>query len=149
MSQFARPSEDTYRDNWETHLGGTTNLWQQIDEVTFDDNDFIQTQLTPTQDVYVSKLSPIQDPLVSTGHSFDYRYGKNASGGDQIDQTVQVRQNYVNEGSPGTLIFEDVLTNVGPHPQQGSHALTGPETDAINTASYNGELYMRVIGNKP
>jgi hypothetical protein len=146
MAQFARPSADTYRDNWETEAGGTSSIYQQIDESVANDSDYIRTQLTPTSDVFVTKLTAIVDPVSSTGHTLRYRYGKDASAGDQIDITVQLRQGYTSEGALGTLICQDVLTNVGGYPLAGSHALTGPETDAITNY---GDLYLRIIGNKP
>lgn len=146
MAQFARPAEDILIDNWQTESGGGANLYQQIDESVANDSDFIQSQLTPTSDVYVAKLSSVVDPVSSSGHTLRYRYGKSASAGDQIDLTVQLRQGYVNEGNQGTLIAQDVLTNVGGFPLAGSHALSGAEADAITNY---GDLYIRIVANKP
>lgn len=146
MPQFARPSADTYRDNYETHAGGTTGLWQQINEVTPDHANYIRTGLTPSNDVYVTKLTTVTDPVSSSGHTLDYTYGKDAAGGDQIDQTVQIRQGYVSEASPGTLIAQNVHTNVGAFPQVGALVFSAAECDAI---SNYGDLYERVVTNKP
>ncbi len=112
MAQFARPSADTLRDNWEEDDGTTVDIFDQIDEVASDDADFIRTVLTPTNDVYVCALTAVTDPVSSTGHVVRYRYGKDSASGDQIDITVQLRQGYVNEGSPGTLIASATHTNV-------------------------------------
>lgn len=86
MAQFGRPSTDTYNgDGWEEDDGTTAAIWDQIDEVTFDDVDYIRTQLTPTNDAYVTKLTSVEDPLSSTGHTVRFRAAKSAAGGDQID----------------------------------------------------------------
>jgi protocatechuate 3,4-dioxygenase beta subunit len=57
MSQFGRPIADTLIDNWQTQAGGVTNIYQQIDEAIADEADFARTQLFPTSDVLVVKLT--------------------------------------------------------------------------------------------
>ena len=146
MPQFARPSTDTVRDGWENQAAGTVNIFQTIDEVAADDADYIRTGLTPTADVYVTKLTTVEDPVSSTGHVVRYRYGKDTAGGDQIDLTVELRQGYVNEGSPGVLIATATHSNAGAFPQAGSITLSGPEADAITNYA---DLYLRFVGNKP
>jgi len=144
--QFARPSVDTFRDNWEEDDGTTVDIFDQIDEVVADDADFIRTVLTPTSDVYVTKLTSVEDPQSSTGHTVRYRYGKDAAGQDTIDLTVQLRQGYVNEGVPGTLIHSEVTLNIGVVWIAGSFTLTGPEADSITNYA---DLFLRFVGNRP
>jgi len=147
MAQFGRPSVDTTRDNWTEDDSTTTDIFDQIDEVVADDADYIMTQLTPTSDVYVSKLTTLEDPLSSSNHVVRFRYRKDAAGGDQIDLTVQLRQGYVNEGAPGTLIAETALTNIdGSGWTAGTFTLTGGEADSITDYT---DLYLRFVGNKP
>jgi len=147
MPQFARPSTDTTRDNWTEDDGTTTSIFDQIDEAVADDNDFIQTQLTPTSDVYVTKLSSVEDPQSSSGHIVRYRYRKDASGGDQVDLTVQLRQGYVNEGATGTLIASATHTDIsGSAWTDGTLTLSSGEADAITDYA---DLYLRFVANKP
>lgn len=147
MPQFGRPSTDTTRDNWEEDDGTTTSIWDQIDESAADDADFIRTVLTPTNDVYVTRLTAVSDPLSSTGHVVRYRYRKDSAGGDQIDLVVQLRQGYVSEGTPGTLIASATHTNIdGSAWTAGSITLSGAEADSITNY---GDLYLRFVGNKP
>lgn len=146
MAQFARPSVDTLRDNWEEDDGTTVDIWDQIDEVAADDADFIRTVLTPTNDVYVCALTAVTDPVSSSGHVVRYRYGKDSASGDQIDITVQLRQGYVNEGSQGTLIASAVHTNVAAGWTAGSITLSGAEADSITNY---GSLFLRFVANKP
>lgn len=145
MAQFGRPSADTLRDNWEEDDGTTTDIFDQIDEAVADDADYIRTVLTPTSDVYVTKLTNLEDPLSSTGHVVRYRYGKSASGGDRIDITVELRQGYTNEGSQGTLIASATHTDVGAFPVAGSITLSGAEADSITDYT---SLYLRFVANK-
>ena len=147
MAQFGRPSTDTTRDNWEEDDGTTTDIFDQIDEASFDDADYIRTVLTPTNDVYVTKLTTIEDPISSSGHTVRFRAAKSANGGDQIDLTVQLRQGYTNEGSPGTLIATvATLTNISDTFATTTYNLSGAEADAITNYA---DLYLRFVGNKP
>lgn len=146
MAQFARPDADIVEDGWTEDDGGTTDIFDQIDESIADDNDYIMTGLTPTSDVYVCSLSTVEDPQSSSGHVVRYRYGKDAANGDQIDITVQLRQGYVNEGTPGTLIAAATHTNAGAFPQAGSITLSGAEADAITDYA---DLFLRFVANKP
>ncbi len=146
MTQFGRPSADTYNaDGWEEDDGTAVAIYDQIDEVVADDGDYIRSPLIPTADVYVTKLTAIEDPLASTGHIVRVRRAKSAAGGDTIVLTVQLRQGYVNEGSPGTLIatpmnavtIDEVWTT-------SEYTLSAAEADAITAY---GDLYLRYVAN--
>ena len=145
MPQFARPSADTTVGNWQTHTGGTTNLYTTIDEVTPDDTDYIKSPLAPSNAAYVTKLSSVEDPQSSTGHILRYRYSKNAAGGAQIDLTVQLRQGYVNETTQGTLIAQVVLTNISETFTTGTYTLSAAEADSITNYA---DLYVRIVANQ-
>lgn len=145
MAQFGRPSTDTTRDNWEEDDGSTTAIFDQIDEAAADDGDYIRTGLAPTNDVYVTKFTTLEDPVSSAGHVVRYRYGKDAAAGAQIDITVQLREGYVNEGSPGTLIEEWVHTDVGQFPIAAAQTLGATEADSIT--DYD-DLFLRVVANQ-
>lgn len=146
MPQFGRPSTDTTREAWEEDDGTTTDIWDQIDEVVADDLDYVRSALVPTNDVYVTQLTAVTDPLQSTGHIVRYRYGKDAAAGAQIDLTIQLRQGYVNEGTPGTLIATvATLTNIPAGWTAGSYTLTAGEAD--NITSYSS-LYIRFVANQ-
>jgi len=146
MAQFGRPSTDTTRDNWEEDDGTTVDIWDQIDEVTVDDLDFVRTVQVPTNDVYVTKLTTITDPLQSTGHIVRFRAAKDAAGGAQIDLTVQLRQGYVSEAAQGTLIATaGALTNISETFATTTYTLSAAEADAITNY---GDLFLRFVGNQ-
>ena len=147
MPQYARPSADTVRDNWFDQADGIVNLYTRIDESIFDDADYIKTQATPSADVFVTKLTTVEDPISSINHTIRYRYGKDVVGGDSIDLTIQLRQGYVNEGAPGTLIATiATLTNIADGWNAGTYTLTAGEADAITNYA---DLFIRFVGNRP
>jgi hypothetical protein len=126
---------------------GVATIYTHIDESVSSDADYIKTQLTPTNDVFVTKLSSVTDPVSSANHIVRYRYRKEATGGEQINLTIELRQGYTNEGSPGTLIAT-VATLVdisGAAWNAGSYTLAGAEADAITNYA---DLYLRFVGNK-
>ena len=145
MAQFGRPSTDTTNESYTDQAGGAVTIYTTIDEVVADDADFIRSAVTPTSDVYVTKLTSVTDPGLSTGHVVRYRYSKDAAAGAQIDLTVELRQDYVNEASQGTLIHSQPHTNIGEAWTAGTFTLTGPEADAITAYA---SLYLRMVCNQ-
>jgi hypothetical protein len=145
MSQFARPSIDAFVDSYTNEVGAAVNLFQSIDEVVADDTDFVKSSLTPANKAYVTKLSAVVDPLSSIGHILRYRIGKDVASGDRLDQTVELRQGYVSEASPGTLIHQQVHVDVGVFPIAGTFTLTAAEADSITDYT---NLFIRLVSNK-
>jgi len=148
MTQYAYPMADTYRGSYVDQADGASNVYQAIDEATpGSDTDYIKSTTNPVSEPYVCKLQSITDPVVHTGHSVNYRYSKDiSSGGEQIDLVVQLRQGYVNEGTPGTLIASNTHTNIPASWTAGSISLSSGE--AGNITDYSS-LYVRFVFNKP
>lgn len=148
MAQFGRPSADTYNaDLWVDEAAGGTNIWDGIDEVSFSDADYIESPTAPTSDVYVTKLTTLEDPLSSTGHVVRARAGKDAAGGATITLTGELRQAYVNEGTPGTLIATcfNAVTLGDSIAALSDYTLSGAEADAITDYT---NLYLRFVANQ-
>jgi hypothetical protein len=145
-SQYAYPTTDTTRDNWEEDDGTTTTIYDQIDETTADDADYIRTQTAPSSDVYVTKFGSLTDPSSSANHTLSLRYGKDSAAGDNIGLVAQLRQGYASEASLGTLIATALNnTNIGSGWTQADYTLSGAEADTI---SNYGDLYLRLVGNQ-
>lgn len=143
MAQFGRPSADTNNPgSYTNELGGSVDIFQSIDEAVASDADFVQSPLAPASAVYVTKLSTLEDPVSSTGHTVHYRYQKDAAAGAQIDLVVELRQDYVSEVSQGTLIASWTHNNIANGFVQANQALTGPQADAITDY---GNLYLRKV----
>lgn len=145
MPQYGRPSADTSIGTYTDQVGGATNIYTTIDEVAADDADYIRSVAAPANAPYVCALSTLEDPVSSTGHIVRYRYAKDASGGAQIDLTVQLRQGYVNEGTPGTLIASWSHTNISNTFTTAAQTLSGAEADAITNY---GSLFLRFVSNQ-
>ena len=147
MAQFGRPSVDTYNsDGWTEDDGTSTNMWDEINEASASDTDYIRSALAPSNDAYVTKLTTLEDPVSSSGHTVRWRWGKDASGGATITGTVELRQGYTNEGSQGTLIATCANAETVPETfTDDSYALTGGEADAITNYA---DLYLRFVANQ-
>lgn len=91
LPQFTRPTSDISLGAWTDNSGGATNLFQKIDEVTFDDADFVQSDLSSNPDELVIGLRPFADPGVNTGHTIRLRQKKSAASGDTTDLDVIVQ----------------------------------------------------------
>lgn len=146
MAQFGRPSADTYNaDGWLEDDDTSVDMYLEIDETSPSDVDFIKSPVAPAADVYVTALSTLEDPQSSSGHTVRYRYQKDSSGGAQIDLTVQLRQGYVNEGTPGTLIHSEAVTNIANGWTTGSFTLSAGEADSITDYT---DLFLRIVANQ-
>lgn len=135
-AQVTSPSADAHvGTGWQNEVGGTTNLWQSIDEADPVDTDFVRSPNDPTSSaVYVTTLGtdPVENPNVTTGHIASYRYKKtNVSATPTINLTVQLRQNYVSEASQGTLIASRVHNGISTAWTTQNVELTAGEAGAI------------------
>jgi hypothetical protein len=148
MPQYGRPSTDASIGAYTDQGGGTTNIWDTINETVASDADYIRSVADPSNAPYVTKLTAVTDPVSSTGHTIRARMGTDvSSGGNQIDATVQLRQGYVSEGTPGTLIATLTQSNISAGSfTDYSYNLSAGEANSITDYS---DLYLRVVMNKP
>jgi hypothetical protein len=148
MAQFSRPDADLFNGGYKTQIGAGASLYTVLDEPVADDADFIQSPVTPTNAVYVTHLTPVADPQTSNGHSVSFRYATDqASGGEPLDLTVELRQGYVDEATPGLLIARKTILAVrGNVFVEDAIALTALEADSITDYT---ALAVRVVWNRP
>lgn len=125
MAQFARPDSDVSVGAWTTDAGGTTNLFQSIDESSASESDYIRSELAPSSSVYECGLSNLVDPLSSAGHVVRYRYQKDAAGGATINLVVQLRQ------GASTVIASATHNGISETITAGSFTLSSGEADSI------------------
>lgn len=122
------PWADVSINSWTTQAGGTTNLYQSIDEIVADDADYIRSPTVPTgSQLYEGALEARADPMSSSGHIVHYRYQKNVAGGS-IDLTVGLYQ-------ATTLIASWTHTNIPNAWTQADQALTSGQADSITDYS--------------
>lgn len=75
--QFARPTSDVAAGTWTNQSGGTTNLYQAVDEYEPpDDTDYLQSAANPASDALTLAFEPVSDPLVSAGYILRYRISR-------------------------------------------------------------------------
>ena len=86
------------------------------------------------------------DPGDHNGHIVRYRTRKDPSAGAQVDLVVELREGYVSEGTPGTLIATDTETDIPSAFTTFSFTLTTGE--AANITDYS-DLFLRFVSNQP
>ncbi len=144
-SQTARPDSDAFVGVWEDELGGAVDIYQSIDEVTPSDIDYVTSELDPSQSPYVASLSDVEPPVAASGdRTVRYRYRKGVSGAAVIDVTVELREGYVSEASPGALIASKIHEDVPDAFIDGSFVIAA-EDDTISDYS---DLYLRLVADR-
>lgn len=148
MPQYARPASDAANPGSFTDQGGgSTNIFQAIDEAVASDTDYIRSPTSPANAVYVCSLSSIVDPLSSSGHVMRMRTATDLEAQESITFTQELRQGYVSEVSQGTLIASQSRTGVTSTAWTTSaYTLSAVEADAITNY---GSLFFRFIVNRP
>jgi len=147
MPQYARPDADTTIGNFQDQAGGTTNIFQAIDEASPNDADYIRSPAAPVNEVYVCRLSDVVDPVSSSGHFIRMRTAVDQAAQQSLDVTQQLRQGYVSEGSQGTLIASQSRTAITSTTfTDSAYTLSAAEADAITNYL---DLFLRFNWNKP
>jgi hypothetical protein len=142
-----QPTSDTLVGAWTTESGGAVNLYSHVNEVTpnppgFDDTTYIRSDLDPVNSAVEVKLPTVADPA-GRRILVDYRYRKDATSGEQIDLTVQLRQGT-------TVIVQQIHTNIDTDSASSATPFTLQLTDAqIAGISDYTDLRLRFIANKP
>ncbi len=126
--QIARPDGDSAIGAWTDDVGGTTNIYQEIDEIVPDDTDFIHSEAIPVNSKYVATLSNVTDPNTSDDHVVRYRYRRNDSF-NVIDIIVRLKQ------GASTVIASKTHAGVTTTFVDGEFLLSGAEAD--NITDYN------------
>lgn len=134
MVQFARPDADELLGTWTDDVGGTTDIFNSIDEVVRSDSDFIITANNPAGQVYRAQLSDVTDPTVHTGHTCRYAYGKDG-GARTLEINVALLQ------GASTVIHTATHLNVSVGFAAGAFTLSSGE--AGNITDYT-DLRLRV-----
>lgn len=138
MPQFARPSYDVTTGTWIFPGSGGAPLYQAIDEITRDDNDFIQSANTPINDLCEIGFSAVTDPQSDEDHWVRYTYRKEATAGRTIDIYV-----YLVQGT--TVIASWTHLDVpGPTWTQANQPLT--QVQAASITDYS-DLRLRFVAN--
>jgi hypothetical protein len=103
---YLRPDADASNSGWSDQTGGTTNLYQVVDETTPDDADYVRSSQGPTADIIRFRLSDPSSGLVEP-FTVKYRYGLSASGAltitARLKQGSTVKKSWVHTDGTTTL----------------------------------------------
>lgn len=131
---FLRPDADDSDGGWTNELGVATDLFASIDESSPDDDDFIQSSISPSSDICRVRLSA---PASGVGEPVNLRYRYKKTGTETVDLTVRLL-----EGS--TPIAEWQHVGVSSSFVTATQTLTGPQFAAISDF---GNLYIEFEAN--
>jgi hypothetical protein len=125
VTEFLRPSGDVSIGGWTDQAGGTSNLYQAIDEVTANDSDFIKSGVNPSGDTYKCAVS---DPIgLIQDATRRIRLGKGVNNSTQININLKLMQ------TPSTEIASWDFNDVAYGPNTFEIALTAPQKAAITS----------------
>ena len=151
MTQYATPSADLVDGTWLDEAASATDLYNGLIPGTpgsigaGDDSIYIVSVANPTAEACGFDLSTIEDPVSQTGHILRWRRYKSASGGGQIDLTVNLRETYVNEGTLGTSITSQADNDLSDTVATTSYTLSSGEADTITDYS---DLQIRFVADQ-
>jgi len=119
--QHAQPVSDQSIGNWTTQAGGTANLWSTVDEVSFDDSDYVQSGQAPASSDHLTlNLGSVSTPQ-SGSRVLHYRYSKDA-GTERTDLQVELLQGV-------TVVQSWTHTDIPTTWTQADQSVTGTITD--------------------
>lgn len=139
VTQIARPDADVSAGGWTNELGSATDLYASINEAQPNHTTYIQSSLSPQDDVSEVSLGALTDPGTNTPFRVPYYYGKNASGGEQVDLTVALVQGT-------TVIASKTHTDAGVYPIFDTLTLSEAEGASISDFT---DLRLRFTADVP
>jgi hypothetical protein len=118
--QGARAVSTTTATGWSAV--GAASIHAAINETPASDSEYAQSVASPSGSVFVTALDTVSTPAAGTV-SLAVRHSKD-SAAETITQTIEVREGYVSEGTPGTVrgtatvesteaVQEEVITVTG------------------------------------
>ena len=166
MVQIANASEDTFVDDWDSERGTGVDLFasmffpppelQNDPPEPPDDNTFVVSESSPSNDVYVFKLESILNTETLEGNwILKFRAQKMIDDATQLDLLVQLRQNYEDEVEQGELIFEELFEEVAFGYQDFEMVMTTPALEDPNGSSDidpsvidADNMFVRLVANE-
>lgn len=141
-AQFGKPDADIDAGVWVT-----TPLWSKLDDGSTGDDVYASGDGSPVNtEPFSVQISNIGDPTVSTGHVLRAQWSKETTAGADYQGTLELRQGFVSEASPGTLIATLTGTVIsGTTDVTDTYTLSAAEADAITDYS---DLQLRAFAVK-
>lgn len=158
-TNFALPSADVVRspsgsgsNTWTKTGGGTTNLWQALDEVLVDESDYIHCPVPDASpgSVYVTKLSAVAAPPSNDGVSIHYWLRFDPAGiatSPDTTLTIELREGYVDEMTQGTVIHSDTYDHTDFAGIAKGFGVDLTPTEVASVTDWS-DLYVRYVAMK-
>jgi len=140
-AEYLLPDADNSIGSWTDQAGGTTNIYQSIDEsFPANDSDYVRSELNPQNSTYkVSLSNPSSGVDTAKTHTVRYRYGKQISGSQQIDITVRLMEGVA-------TIASWTHTNVSTTLTTAEQTLSAGEVSSISDYT---NLFLEFEANAP
>jgi len=164
MVQIANALEDIFVDDWDSDRGTGVDLFASIffpppeleNPNPPEDNTFIVSETSPSNDVYVFKLESILNTETLEGNwIIKFRAQKMIDDATQLDLLVQLRQNYEDEVEQGELIFEELFEEVAFGYQDFEMVMVTPDLEDpdgpadIDPSTIDADnLFVRLVANE-
>jgi len=129
VTLFLRPDGDSSIGGWTNEVGSTSNLFQSIDETSFNDADYIQSSVNPNVDIVKISLS---NPAAGATSPIKVRYRYKANVAAPIDLTVRLLQGVTQIASWSHVGVSTTFTTA-------EQTLSAPEVASISNFS---DLYL-------
>jgi hypothetical protein len=147
-SQLLRPIATTQAGAW-TVVGAAT-LHEAVDEETATFDDHIVSEADPQNSPVVLRLAPLVEPGGTVNDddvTVNVQYDREG-GTATTNLVIQLRQGYVNEGSPGTLIASATDSDVTDAAEAGVLSLTAAEYgNIVFAAGVASDLDVRIVAD--
>jgi len=141
--RFQLPSADALAGAW-SRVDGAADLYAALDDDVPDTEDAVRSEDRPSASPCVVKLGSAPPPDGEGGHYLRYTY-RRAGAHPLAELTVELRQGYTDEGSPGTLIASWLHSKVPATWKTVRQELTTEQAENID---WGGEdLYVRMVAN--
>lgn len=103
-----RPDADASNSGWADQAGGTTNLYQTVDEIVESDTDYIKSSINPVSDIIRFRISDPPNSLIAP-FRLRYRYGNIGDGTVKITARLKQGSTIIKEWvHNATSIFQTV-----------------------------------------
>lgn len=146
--QVIRPVATTNAGTWTAE--GAATLHEAVDEETASFTDYIRSVDDPTDSPVVLRLGGLAEPASAPGDNdivVHVQYDKEG-GTATTNLVLELRQGYVSEGTPGTLIATASDADVTDAAEDGTISLTAVEAANITyTSGVASDLDVRIVAD--
>lgn len=140
VTVLIHPTGQVSIGNWTTHTGATTGLATVVDEDPYDDADYIQSGITPSNDTVILSLPVIADPMINSPFTVRIRLSK-AALGNTMSQVVTLQ-------AGTTDIATGTFSNISATITEVRFSLTSGEVDSFRSNNGFNTARIKIVANQ-